>query len=309
MTTSPRALFKEGARLASSLPRASNLMGLRDLALPCALVAIAFTLLLQTHFNLFACVLGFFIISKAQYSLLLSGHEATHYLLFTDKRLNDLAGRYLCFAPMGVGFNIARAAHLDHHKYLLTEKDVKLDQQIANPTKRKFILHILRPLFGYYLIKGGLRIFGVTVESRVKPVYVVTPAQRQADQLSIIFTSLTLLVLFSALDWRLYLIFWLGPLFTLLAFLHNMRAMLDHMRMPDEPEGLLYSYKIRWFDRLLIGTQQYRHAEHHLYPHVPHHKLARLEPITRQMPSVAYRRSTLGCLIRYYRMLPAGEQA
>jgi fatty acid desaturase len=282
-------------------------MGVRDLALPAGLIAVAFTLLIASGFNAAACVLAFLMITKAQYSLLLSGHEAVHHSLFRSKKLNDVMGAYVCFGPMGVGFNVARAAHLDHHKYLLTERDVKLDQQIPNPTKHKLIAHLLRPLFGYYLIKGALRVIGVTFESRVKPTYVVTPGQRRADQCSILISSLVLLLVFSAIDWRLYILFWTGPLFTLLAFLHNMRAMLDHVRMPDEPEGVLYSYHVHWFDRLLVGTQQYRHAEHHLYPHVPHHKLALLEPITSQMPTVRYRRSTLSCLFQYYRMLPLKE--
>src|SRR5260221_3205973 len=138
MTTSTD-LWSEGARFARTISKPSDLRGALDIALPIALVGLAITLLLITGFHWAACIVAFFMFSKAQYSLLLSGHEATHYLLFTNRRLNDLAGALICFGPMGVGFNMARAAHLDHHRYLLTEKDVKLDQQIANPTKGRLV--------------------------------------------------------------------------------------------------------------------------------------------------------------------------
>jgi fatty acid desaturase len=299
-----RELFVEGTRIARGLPKTDDLIAARDLAVPLALIPSAYAVLLVTNFHALACIVAVLMISKAQYALLLIGHEAVHYSTFTNKRLNDFVGSYLCFGPVGVGFNIARAAHLDHHRFLLTEKDVKLDQQLAEPTRRNLIRHLLRPLFGYYLFKGGLRLLGFTIETRVKPTYTVTPSQRRADLTAIGVSSLVLFAVLTAFDWRLYPLFWVAPLFTVTAFLHNARAMLDHVRMPEEPEDLLYSYKVRWYDRMLFGTLSYRHAEHHLWPHVPHHQLPQLEPVARRMPNVVYRPSSFRCMLDYYKALP-----
>lgn len=299
-----RQLFLEGKQIARTLPKAVDLMAVRDLAVPLVMVPAAYALLLATNFHVVAWVISVLMISKAQLALLLLGHEAIHDSLFRNRKLNDFVGAYICFGPVGVGFNIARAAHLDHHGYLLTERDVKLDQQLAVPTRWNLIRHLLRPLFGYYLFKGALRLVGITVETRVKVAYTVTSAQRAADIRAIVISSLLLFATLTAIDWRLYLLCWIAPLFTVTAFLHNARAMLDHVRMPDEPEGLLYSYKVRWYDRMLFGTLSYRHAEHHLWPQVPHHQLARLEPVTRQMPGIVYRLSSFGCMARYFQELP-----
>lgn len=298
-------LFQQGAAIARQIPKASDVRGVLDIALPAALLVLAYTLLLWTEFHILACIAAFFMVSKAQFSLLLSGHEATHYSLFTNRRLNDFAAAFVCFGPMGVGFNIARAAHLDHHRYLLTERDLKIEQQVHEPTKRRLIVHLLLPLFGHYILKGVLRLAGLAAAGRARPTFVVTPAQRRMDIVSIMVPSLVLLAAFTAIDWRLYIFFWTGPLFTLTAFFLNMKAMMDHARMPDETEGLLYTYDIHWYDRLIFGTQQHRHAEHHLWPHVPHHKLALLSPVTSRMDDVRSRGSMLACLIRYYQSLPS----
>jgi fatty acid desaturase len=299
-----RQLLLEGKRIARTLPKAVDLIAVRDLAVPLTLVPAAYALLLATNFHVAAWVISVLMVSKAQLSLLLLGHEAVHNSVFRNKRLNDFVGAYICFGPVGVGFNIARAAHLDHHSYLLTERDVKLDQQLAVPTRRNLIRHLLRPLFGFYLFKGALRLVGFTIETRVKAAYSLTSAQRMADIRAIVISSLFLFATLTAIDWRLYLFYWIAPLFTVTAFLHNARAMLDHVRMPDEPEGLLYSYKVNWYDRMLFGTLSYRHAEHHLWPQVPHHQLARLEPVTRQMAGIVHRPSSFGCMARYFKELP-----
>ena len=91
------------------------------------------------------------------------------------------------------------------------------------------------------------------------------------------------------------------PLLTLTAFFHNAKGFLDHARFSDEPENLLYSYRITRLDRLFFGCQQARHAEHHLYPFVPYRRLRDLAPLVDSDPAVKPRRGYFQTLLEYGR--------
>ena len=101
----------------------SNWVSTRDILSFLLLLAAAYGLLLYTDFSRYSCALAVILIAKAQYSLMISGHEAIHRLLFKDRRINDVIGSLICCAPMGIGFYRARAAHIDHHRHTLTERD------------------------------------------------------------------------------------------------------------------------------------------------------------------------------------------
>jgi fatty acid desaturase len=307
-TDAERSLRKEGARLARGLSKPGNLVSARDLCLDFAIVVITYTLLVQTQYYWPLCVLAFLAVAKAQNSLLLSGHEAIHHSLFSNKRCNDLVGNYVCFAPVGVGFLRARAAHLDHHNYLSTERDEKIDFRLVNPTRSSFLRHIFRPLLGSYAWKGVLRRLGMEPSKRAKTAYAFSPEQARSDTLSIVIASVVLFAALAAIDWRLYVFFWIGPLLTTTAFFHHAKAFLDHALQPGETDEVLYSYRVTWFDRLFFGVQQAHHAEHHLYPHVPYHRLDELTPITSRMREVRYRAGYFAELVSYFRALSSRSQ-
>lgn len=307
-TGAERFLRKEGARLARGLSKPGNLVSARDLCLDLAIVVLTYTLLVQTEYHWASCVLAFFAVAKAQNSLLLSGHEAIHHSLFSNKRWNDLVGNYVCFAPVGVGFLRARAAHLDHHNYLSTERDEKIDYRLVDPTRSAFLWHIFRPLLGSYVWKGVLRRLGMEPSKRAKTAYAFSAEQARSDTLSIAIASVVLFAALAAVDWRLYVFFWIGPLLTTTAFFHHAKAFLDHALEPGETDEVLYSYDVSWFDRLFFGVQQAHHAEHHLYPHVPYHRLHELTPVTSRMREVRYRAGYCAELVSYFRALNSRSQ-
>ena len=113
-------------------------------------------------------------------------------------------------------------------------------------------------------------------------------------------SSLILLAVLVAIDWRLYLFFWAFPLLTLTAFFHNAKGFLDHARLPDESDDLLYSYRLSWIDRLFFGSQQARHAAHHLFPFVPYHRLWQLDSALDDVQNVKRRPGYFAFLICYW---------
>lgn len=303
MPRSERELMLDGQRIARQNAKASDWVSIRDLGFYYALIVLACVLVVYTGFNWLLCVLAVLMIAKAQNGLLLSGHEAIHYSLFKNKKINDLVAMYLCYAPLGVGFYRARAAHLDHHRYLLTERDEKLDQQILVPTRKRLLAHLVWPLLGSYLYKGVLRIYGLAPSRRAHPDYTLSKSAQRSDRISILIMGVVLLAVFALTDWRLILL-WGGTLLTVSAFIHNATAFLDHARQADEGEGdFLYTYRVTRLDRLFFAVQQARHAEHHLFPQVPYHRLDRIEPVVHELSNVRYRGGYIATLIGIYTAL------
>lgn len=302
------ALFKQAAEKALAYRNVSNWHGLYELAFFWGLIVGAYALLLAADFHWAACLVAFAVVAKAHNGLLLCGHEAVHKLLFGNARLNEFAGQYLSFAPMGVGFHRARLSHIDHHHYLLTARDEKLDQQLEYPGFRSFVKHVTAPLFGSYVLKFVGRFLGVRVKRRARPEFTYPPELARADLRAIILTQLVLLPVLTLIDWRLYLLFWALPLVTLTAVLHNAKGFLDHLRWPEEAEGMLYSYRPHWLDRLLFGIQQMNHAEHHLFPHVPHYRLRHLSQWVDQLSMVRRRQGYFQTLLRFGHDIKTGKR-
>jgi fatty acid desaturase len=153
-----------------------------------------------------------------------------------------------------------------------------------------------------------LRRLGVAPSKRAKPAYTFSAKDFRSDTLSIVVTSAVLFAVLATIDWRLYIFFWIGPLLTTTAFFHHAKAFLDHAAEPGGADSALYSYQVTWFDRLFFGVQQAHHAEHHLYPHVPYHRLPDLKPITSRMRNVKYRAGYFSELFHYYRALHTRSQ-
>jgi hypothetical protein len=165
--------------------------------------------------------------------------------------------------------------------YLLSERDEKLDQQIDQPTRARYMRHLFVPLFGSYLLRAAFRFAGYPIKRRAKPKYVLDPKAPRQDLIAIVVPTAILFVLLTAIDWRLYVGFWLLPLLTVTAFFHNAKAFLDHARFADEPEDLLYSYRMTPLDRSLAFN---RNVTPSTGTFVPYRRLPDLQPIVETEP-------------------------
>src|SRR5665811_116320 len=68
-------------------------------------------------------IMSFLINCAMLQSMLLWTHEASHFALFRNKRVNDLWTDLFFAAPIGISVGAYRAKHLTHHAYLGTEQD------------------------------------------------------------------------------------------------------------------------------------------------------------------------------------------
>jgi fatty acid desaturase len=62
-------------------------------------------------------LLAVVLVGAGQHRLTTLGHEASHYMLFRNRRLNELASDALCMFPMWSTTHHYRLQHLAHHQY------------------------------------------------------------------------------------------------------------------------------------------------------------------------------------------------
>jgi len=288
------------AKFAKTQSGVSNLRGLFDFFLFWGLVAGACALMVTTQFHWAACIVAVLAIAKAQNGLLLMGHEAIHWIAFSNRRINEFTARYMMFGPAGVGLHRGRAAHLDHHRHLSTYSDEEIDlHTLRDQTRTTYLLHIFLPLLGQRVFGPLLGLFGKT---HANTKYTLTKKEKREDLFGVIVSLAVTMGILFLVDWRLP-IFWVGTLATVTACFHKMKAFCDHAKLPEESDEMLFSYRPTLLDRIFFGGQQARHAEHHHHPGVPYYNLGSLEEMARAHPTVLYRRGYIGFMIDYYRAL------
>jgi fatty acid desaturase len=93
-------------------------------------------------------------------------------------------------------------------------------------------------------------------------------------------------------SWTAYVWLWLLPLLTLTVLFNGVRVFCDHANLKDEPgteRDRLVSYVSTRVERFFLAPFHMNyHAEHHLFPYVPHHNLPRLRAKLRSAEPAAF---------------------
>ncbi|MDF1858716.1 MAG: fatty acid desaturase [Verrucomicrobiales bacterium] len=68
--------------------------------------------------NLPFWILAILVIGASQHQLAGAGHEGTHYTLFRNRTLNNLASNWLCMFPILTSTEVYRKQHFAHHQHV-----------------------------------------------------------------------------------------------------------------------------------------------------------------------------------------------
>ncbi len=225
------------------------------------------------------------IIASRQQACFVLAHDAAHYRLFKDRRLNDLVGRALA-APVGISMRTYRVVHRLHHNHLYEKQDPDIPLHGGYPRGRRYLIRKLLwdltgrtapKTFAYFL---GAPAINDEAPDAKRPLHDTAPALRQAarrDRWLVVAFHLGAPILAWMGGYLLeYLVLWLLPLCTLLQALLRFRAVCEHGAVVDEHSPLLAARTnlgpawLRWF---LFPYHVNYHIEHHLYPAIPHYNL------------------------------------
>src|SRR5688500_18124981 len=147
------------------------------------------------------------------------GHEGAHKLLFTNKRANDLVGRWVIAYPSFFAFDAYRRVHFAHHKDEFGPNEPDLNLYNGYPiTYASMRRKLNRDLFGnsgWKNLKSLLR--GLKFEgSRVHAARIV-------------MSQVVLLAICTVAGWpQLYFLLWFAPWMTEWRVINRLRSIAEH---------------------------------------------------------------------------------
>lgn len=213
-------------------------------------------------------------------------HEASHGLLMKDRRWNDrfcnLLGGYWVLNDVASYWRV----HSDHHTYLHEATDPDLDLYLLPPGDRRGVLRILLRDFFCLTALGRVRKYlRKRKETRPASPTAAAPGAELPHLAGKATAQLLVLGLFvrcfgAGSGTALFALYWLTPLFCVFPVLIRIRISTEHysdLLHADHPS--LFVSRTSVSNRLeehLLGTRMEYHFEHHLYPNLPYHQLARL---------------------------------
>ncbi len=228
------------------------------------------------------------LIAPLQHGLFILAHEAAHYRLYANRRLNDLMGRFIGMTG-GVSMCSYRVIHRLHHNYLYQPQDPDIALHGGYPRGKKYLIKkLLKDLTGQTAFKNYAYFFGspaINLETSVaqRPLDDTAPKLRiaalQDRWIVVAFHVLTPIIMF-ALGWGwYYIVLWVIPLLTLLQAILRLRAICEHGAVTDfsSPLTAARTNIANLWQRFFIFPHHVNyHLAHHLYPAVPHYNLPKL---------------------------------
>ena len=270
-----------------SLAVLDNQQSLISIATTLVIIAISFVIALNTSGWYFCFILPplIIVIAAQQQACFVLAHEAAHYRLFRQRRLNDLAGRSLG-ALVGISMCTYRVVHRLHHNHLYQKQDPDIPLHGGYPRGRGYLLKkLLKDLAGMTAYKTYAYFFGAPavnneVDANQRPLDDTSPALRRAAEHDCWLVLIVQAVLFSGAvitGYGLqYILLWLLPAATVLQAILRLRAICEHGAVSSYESPLTAARTNlvpRWLSWLLFPHHVNYHIEHHLYPSIPHYNL------------------------------------
>ena len=252
-------------------------------------IALAAAAALASWFSLPVTRLAVVVIGTRQHALFVVAHDAAHYLLYDNRRANDLVGR-LCATVQGLSMCTYRVIHRLHHNNLYGELDPDTALHGGYPRGKAYLVKkLLKDLAGltawktYAYFLGGAPGLNTQTNIALRPLddtSIRLKDDARSDRNAVIVFHLAALVFFAATGHLVqYLVLWILPLVTVVQAILRLRAIAEHGATTDFSSPLTAARTNvvpGWLAWLIFPHHVNYHIEHHLYASVPHYNLPRL---------------------------------
>ena len=254
-----------------------------------AILAVAIAIGLYYWPNPLVLMLCVVVIGTRQHALFVIAHDAAHYLLYENRRLNDGVGR-ACAMLQGLSMCTYRVIHRMHHNNLYGELDPDTALHGGYPRGRGYLIRkLLKDLSGltawktYAYFLGGAPALNTKTNVALRPLDDTSgklKSEARQDRNMVIFFHVTLLLIMAWSGYLVqYLVLWVLPLVTVVQAILRLRAIAEHGATTDFSSPLTAArtnVAPAWLEWLIFPHQVNYHIEHHLYASVPHYHLPRL---------------------------------
>lgn len=229
--------------------------------------------------DVFQRVLVFLAFGIIQHAFINGVHEASHYCLARDRRVNEGIGNFFFALPIGLTVARYRVTHTDHHRYLNSERDPSnfVSSTSLSPLQVMLTLAWLacgRAVFD--ILRSALRKHETVDEGDRGSAEAVAHIDRRRALYALAY-HLPLMAIAFALQHLDLWIAWALSAMTLAPFFDGLRTVAEHRA--GSGDGARFHtrshHRSRIVSMLFAPLFQY-HWEHHLFPGIPHHRLAEL---------------------------------
>ncbi|NNL64977.1 MAG: fatty acid desaturase family protein [Myxococcales bacterium] len=233
--------------------------------------------------NPLTVLLALFLIGARQLGMAVLMHEASHFSLFSSKKVNDAVGTWLCAYPVWSDLHSYRNYHMGHHARTWTRDDP--DLALAQPfpvTAESLRRKIWRDLSGQtgwkrakYTLKRDLGLRRGTV-----------PRSEESARAfhGMLVSNALLLALLTLLGHPALYLLWVAAWFTTNMLVTRIRAIAEHSMItdPSDPFQNTRTTVASWLERLFLAPNGVNyHLEHHLLMTVPHYRLREMHELLR----------------------------
>jgi fatty acid desaturase len=206
----------------------------------------------------------------AQFASLM--HEAAHRLLFANKRLNDITGRWLLGFPSFTSTDVYRRVHMAHHRdeFGPDEPDIPLyiGYPIGAASFRRKLWRDSTGRTGVKLMRGLLSNARSSDQRSRRTLWKIMSVQ-----------ALLLVASIASGHWWLYPLLWLLPYLTVWRVINRLRSIAEHGGMRRSPDKRESTHSVRQHLPARFMLVPYRiglHLAHHVDAGVPFRNLPML---------------------------------
>ena len=240
-------------------------------------------------------VMAFILMGCWQHWLAIISHESTHYRLFESRAANDWVGR-ISGMLIGVSTFSYRIVHRLHHNHLYEEIDPDMALMAGYPRGKAYLWKkLLKDISGFTAWRNYLYFFGAPAANAVTgqkqdPLADTTSSLRRLalrDRWIVVGFHVAMPLWMFAIGYGIeYLVLWVLPAITVQAFILRLRAVAEH-GAPSDTSTALGAARTNVAIPALVRTALFPHSvnyhlEHHLYPAVPHYRLAQLHALLKE---------------------------
>lgn len=295
-STSPRSIADVLTRdEIASLTAASDLRGAASVIWTWTMIA-GVLALAGLWPSWWTAVVAVVILGGQQLALAVLMHECSHRSLFASRRANDLAGEWLCGAPVWAKLHAYRQHHMRHHNRTGTDEDPDIGLSRPFPCGRGALVRKLtRDVLG---ISGVKRVIALAMMDMGLLTYTVSDTAERIPRGDRSWASLTWTGLRSAsptlitnavlaavlvaagVGWLWWL--WLAAFLTSFSVVIRVRSIAEHAatEATEDQWRNTRTTKASPVARLFLAPHQVNfHLEHHLLMTVPHYHLRRMRQL------------------------------
>jgi fatty acid desaturase len=212
-------------------------------------------------------------------------HESSHFMLFRNRVLNDLAGNLLVAFPLFGALSNYRAGHWTHHRHV-NDPDHDPDlMRLQRHQPREFPVGKWRFLIEYVVLqtlphralsylKGRAAYVARPVGklTSVKNAEVISRPLFRTLRIGYVVALLAILTWFGW--WPHYILLWVVPMVTLYPAVLFLREIAHHGNYPDNGDFTnSRAYEGYWLEReVFFPFNEQNHVLHHMFPTIPWHK-------------------------------------